>query len=253
MPIGVLDPKTKVEKTTLVFDTWARIADQELVTTWRKVLLDNDERAMLVALVERLNYLGRSESWVEGRMMENGERPPETNCFPEEPGNTPGRKWEQIALLVPEAASDYGTWRAARLEEALADMQLSEGTKPAKALLDKRAKAAEPYPADLLDCLHKDTTWLRSHGWNRPPGSRRVLYWRPAAAISVGVPTARPATRTKSTVKAMLLSLTNAKRNDHALPPVSRTLPQAELLHAALVGIAARERRTAARTDRARR
>ena len=40
----------------------------------------------------------------------------------------------------------------------------------------------------------------------------------------------------------MLLSLTNASRNDHALPPVTRTLPQAELLHRALVGIAARNR-----------
>ena len=240
MPIGVLDRKTKIEEKKLVFDTWARVADEELVATWRNVLLDDDERAMLVALVERLNYLGRSESWVEGRMMENGEQPPEINCFPEGPGRTPGRSWEQIALLAPETASDYGTWRAARLEEALADVPVPEGTKPAKALLDKRAKAAEPYPADLLDCLHKDTTWLRSHGWNRPPGSRRLLYWRPSDAISVGAPTARRATRTKSTVKAMLLSLRNAKRNDHALPSVSRTLPQAELLHAALVSIAAR-------------
>ena len=38
----------------------------------------------------------------------------------------------------------------------------------------------------------------------------------------------------------MLLSLTNASRNDHALPAVIRTLPQAELLHRALVGISAR-------------
>ena len=39
----------------------------------------------------------------------------------------------------------------------------------------------------------------------------------------------------------MLLSLTNASRNDHALPAVTRTLPQAELLHRALVGIASRK------------
>ena len=38
----------------------------------------------------------------------------------------------------------------------------------------------------------------------------------------------------------MLLALTNASRNDHALPPVTRTLPQAELLHRALVGAATR-------------
>ena len=241
MPLGVLDPRTKIEKTTLVFDTWAQVADQELIVTWRDVLLDDAQRTMLVFLMERLNYLGRSESWVEGRVVASGEQPPETNCFPEEPGNTPGRGWEQVALLAPEDAVAYATWRAARLEEALADLQLPEARKPAKALLAERAKAAAPYPADLVDCLQKDTTWLRSHGWNRPPGSRRVFYWRPADAVSVGAPSTRAPNRAKSTVKAMLLSLTNARRNDHALPPVSRTLPQAELLHDALVGIAARD------------
>ena len=190
--------------------------------------------------MERLNYLGRSESWVAGRVMGKNEPLPETNCFPEEPGNTPGRGWEQVALPAPEGIAAYATWRAARLEEALADLQLAEGRKPAKALLDKRARAAAPYPADLLDCLQKDNGWLRSHGWNRPPGSRRVFYWRPSDAVSVGAPQVRTAVRTGSRVKAMLLSLTNVSRNDHALPPVTRTLPQAELLHGALVGLAAR-------------
>ena len=239
MPIGVLDPKTKVEKTTLVFDTWARVEGQELVATWRDVVLDDVERSMLVGLAGRLNYLGRSESWVEGRVMGDGVPAPEANCFPEQAGNTPGRGWEQVALLAPDNASAFETWRTARLEEALADLAVPEARRPAKALLDKRAKAEEPYPSDLLDCLQKDTTWLRSHGWNRPPGSRRVFYWRPSDAVSVGVPKARRAVRSPR-VDAMLLSLTNASRNDHALPPVTRTLPQAELLHRALVGIAAR-------------
>ena len=240
MPVGLLDPKTKIEKTKLVFDTWARVADQELVATWHNVLLDDAERAMLVFLTARLNYLGRSESWVEGRVMEDGEQTPETNCFPEEQRNSPGRGWEQIVLLAPESVSAYATWRTARLEETLADLQLPEGRRPARTLLAKRARATEPYPADLLDCLQRDTTWLRSHGWNRPPGSRRVFYWRPADAVSIGAPKARATARITSKVKAMLLSLTNARRNDHALPPVTRTLPQAELLHGALVGISAR-------------
>ena len=240
MPTGVLDPKKKVEKTTLVFDTWARVEAQELVATWPDVFLGDAERSMLGVLIQRLNYLGRSESWVEGRVMGDGEATPEANCFPEEPGEAPGRGWEQVALLAPESASEFETWRAARLKEALADLPLPEGRKPAKALLDKRAKAAEPYPADLLDCLQKDTTWLRSRGWSRPPGSRRVFYWRPSNAVSVGAAKAIPTIRSEQRVEAMLLSLTNASRNDHALPPVTRTLPQAELLHRALVGISTR-------------
>ena len=240
MPLGVLESKTKVEKTTLVFDTWARIEDRELVVAWRNVCLGDAELSMLSMLAGRLNYLGRSESWVEGRVMKDDESHPEINCFPDDAGDAPGRGWEQVAVLAPDSASDFEAWRAARVEEALADLPLPEGRKPAKGLLAERAKAVASYPVDLLDCLQKDTTWLRSHGWNRPPGSRRAFYWRPSDAISVGAPKTKAATRSEQRVESMLLSLTNASRNDHALPPVTRTLPQAELLHRALVGLAAR-------------
>ena len=243
MPIGVLDSKTKIEKTTLVFDTWARIEDEELTVTWNDVRLDEAERSLLGVLVARLSYLGRSESWVAGRVMVEGEPTPETNCFPEQEqrGETPGRGWEQVALLAPTGAACFAAWRAKRLDHALADPPLPDGRKPSKALLRKREKAVAPYPDDLLDCLQRDTSWLRSHGWSQPPGSRRVFYWRPSNAVAVGAPkTTRRAAPSAPRVEAMLLSLTNASRNDHALPPVTRTLPQAELLHRALVRIAER-------------
>ena len=243
MPTGVLDNKTKIEKTTLVFDTWARIEDEELTVTWNDVRLDEAERSLLGVLVARLSYLGRSESWVAGRVMAEGEPTPETNCFPEQKqrGETPGRGWGQVALLAPTGAACFAARRAKRLDHALADPPLPDGRKPSKALLRKREKAVAPYPDDLLDCLQRDTSWLRSHGWSQPPGSRRVFYWRPSNAVAVGAPkTTRRAAPSAPRVEAMLLSLTNASRNDHALPPVTRTLPQAELLHRALVRIAER-------------
>ncbi len=240
MPIGVLDGRTKVEKTTLVFDTWARVEDQELVVTWNDMRLDQAELSLLAVLVEHLNYLGRSESWVEGRVIGEGDLTPASNCFAEQHKEIPSRGWEQVALLAPVSASDFTAWRTQELGKALADLPLPDGRNPSKALLRKRDKATEPYPADLLDCLHKDTTWLRSHGWSQPPGSRRVLYWRPSNAVAVGVPKAKRTTGPEQRVEAILLSLTNASRNDHALPPVTRTLPQAELLHRAFIGIATR-------------
>ena len=238
MPIGTLDGQTKIEKTTLVFDTWARVGDEEMAAIWKDVCLEKDEAAVLDDLAQCLNYLGRSESWVKCRVMGEGEKRPEANCFPEQRGERPGRGWGQIALLAPVGAADFSAWRAEQIERTLADLPLAEGRKPSKALLNKRKKAVEPYPCDLLDCLHKDTNWWRSHGWSQPPGSRRILYWRPSDAIEVGAPKAKRATPPEHRVKAMLLSLTNASRNDHALPPVTRTLPQAGLLHQALVGIA---------------
>ena len=243
MPICALDGKTKIENTKLVFDTWARIEGQEMTISWNDVRLDQAELSILGALVKCLNYLGRSESWVEGRVIGEGEPTPKANCFPEQRGKTPSRGWEQVALLAATNASDFAAWRKTQLDEALAGLPAPDGRKPSKTLLLKREKAVEPYPADLLDCLQRDTNWWRSHGWSQPPGSRRVFYWRPSDAIAVGAPNAQRATPSAQRVEAMLLSLTNASHNDHALPPVTRTLPQAELLHRTLVRIASRQSR----------
>ena len=239
MPTGVLEKGR--EKTTLVFDTWGKIDGQELTVSWEKVDLSQDELEMLGSLVIRLGYLGRSESWILGRVMGSGENSSEANCVPEQQGNSsPGPGWEQVPLLAAIKASDFDGWRQKHLDAALLDIPLPEGRRPTKTLLKKRAKALEPYPDDLMDCLQKDTIWLRSHGWSQPPGSQRVFYWRPANAIEVGVSRAKKPRQAVATVDAMLLSLTDHSRNDHALPTVTRTLPQAEILHQAFVGIAAK-------------
>ena len=91
MPIGVLDGETRREKTTLVFDTWARLDDGELTATWKDMCLDQAEMSILDDLVQCLNYLGRSESWVEGRVMREGEPEPKANCFPDRRGEMPDR------------------------------------------------------------------------------------------------------------------------------------------------------------------
>ena len=240
MPTGVLDAQTRIEKATLVFDTWARIDDPELVVMWTDSVLDEEEAALLAVLTERMNYLGRSESWVRGRVLEGVAKPPPSNCFAEGDGKTLGSGWEQVPLLAPENPSDFTAWRQQELGNVLADLSMPHGKRPSKALLRKRGKATEPYPDDLLDCLQKDTTWTRAHGWSQPPGSRRVLYWRPANAITVGAPRTQAPVSSAQRVEAMLLSMTNNSRNDHALPPITRTIPQAELLHRALVSIASR-------------
>ena len=236
MPIGKLDGKT-----TLVFDTWARVEDQALIVTWPNVSLDKDELSILGDLAGCLNYLGRSESWVEGRIVGASEITPPSNCFPERCGES---GYEQVALLAATTVADFEAWRNERLGVALANLPLPEKKPPPKTLLKKRAKAEQTYPVNLLDCLQKDTTWLRSHGWTQPPGSRRVFYWRRSDAVAVGAPKAQRATRHERRVQAMLLSLANVSRNDHALPSVTRTMPQAELLHRALVSVSARNGKT---------
>jgi len=238
MPKGSLDKG--IEKTTLVFDTWARLGDQELYVSWPEARLSPDEMSVLGKLLANINYLGRSESWVEARIVPNDEAVPPFNCVPDLGKTYNLLAQEQVALLSATNASAYSDWRNQQVENILANPELRppEGRKLTKPLEKKRQKAIDPYPPDLIDCLQKDTNWLRKYGWSQPPGSQRVFFLRPSNAIAIGTPVAK-GTFKSARVTAMLLAVTNTSRNDHALPSVIRTLPQGELLHSALVGISA--------------
>ncbi len=233
MPLGVLAKGR--EQTTLVFDTWANVGDGETLIHW-PCELSGEESLLLSQLASCLGYLGRSESWVEARLTV--EQPPATNfnAFPHEPGVQPRLGYEQISLLAAIPPDQYGEWHREVSDKALALFPLPQGKKkPTTKLLKDRAKAVAPYPPDLLSCLTKDTAWWKEHGWSQPPGSQRVLYWRRSDSLQVGVPQ-RPKAQQVSPVTTMLLALTTASGNRSALPPSSRTLPQAELFHRAIVG-----------------
>jgi len=247
MPLGMLDKGR--EKTTLVFDTWTKVGDGILGITW-DVPLTTEETRLLDRLAEHLGYLGRSESWVDAHLAQPGEMPPEgTDCFPEEGHLNPGPGWEQVPLLAPEPG--YSTWRERQVKALLDQLPpiplpdkkrlTKKDRKPTEARESERAEVQAPYPADLIACLQTDTTKLRHHGWSQPPGSRRVFYWRKTDALEVSAPKPHRSTRKIPTVEAMLLSMATASGNDHALPYIARTLPQAELLHATLVSIAAQQ------------
>ncbi len=179
-----------------------------------------------------MDYLGRSESWVDVKVVPDDLPVTEgAEALPHQEGLRPGQGYEQVPLMAPESSSWYATWRSAAVADAVASLTATKGKKPNA---QQRTKVEEPYPRDLVDCLQKDTSWWKSHRWSQPPGARKVLYWRPADSLSVGVPIFvcrhRPAP-----VEMALLALTTASRSTAALPPVSRALPQAELLHRALV------------------
>ncbi len=235
MPTGKLDKG--MEKTTLVFDTWANVGDGEVIVRW-VCDLDVESTDLFASLVGKLGYLGRSESWVEAEVISDDRVLCEKQiAFPHPADDRPDLEWEQIPLMVATSPETYSDWRKARTEKLLSDLPIPEGTmKPTKSLLKKRDAAVAPYPEDLLECLQKDTAWWKKqHQWSQPPGSQRVLYWRRTNALVVSAPpvrhppTARPVT-------TMLLSLTTPSGNKSALPPVQRTLPQAELFHRAIVG-----------------
>lgn len=231
MPVGTIDKGR--EKTTLVFDTWANVGDDELLVQW-PCELDAEETGLLGQLVSALGYLGRSESWVEAQLTNDASV--EWNAVPCQEREHRGPGWQQVSLMAAISPDGYAAWRKQQAEVALAAYPLPEGKKkPTAKLLKDREKAIEPYPPDLLSCLTKDTAWWKGHGWSQPPGSQRVLYWRRSDALQVGVPTT-PRRPSAPTVTTMLLAISTASGNRSALPPVTRTLPQAELFHRAIIG-----------------
>jgi CRISPR-associated protein Csb2 len=235
MPVGVLEKGR--EKTTLVFDTWLDIGDSTLEVHWA-CELTQAEIEQLRNLAESLGYLGRSESWVEAKVVENSAPSmARLNAIPHGEGTRRGPGWEQISLTAPVPPSEYAAWRSEAAERLLAGLALPEGKKkPTAKLLKDREKAVAPYPSTLIECLTKDTAWWKGHGWSQPPGAQRVLYWRPEDAIQTGA-LANPRVVTVRPVTAMLLAVTTPSGNRSALPARTRTLPQAELLHRALVSV----------------
>ena len=233
MPTGVLSKGR--ERTTLVFDAWAKAGDGQLAVLW-DVSLAPDERVLFGDLAKALSYLGRAESWVEASVLCDDEPLPRgEESVPCDGVVRPGPGWEQTPLLAPVAAPDYLRWREEAVQPLLRDLPLPPAKKPPKKILAQRAKIEDLYPRDLVSCLQTDTAWLQEKGWSQPPGSRRVLFWRSTDALEVGVPRSARLVSAKA-VETVLLALATPSGSRSALPPITRTLPQAELLHRALVG-----------------
>ncbi len=230
MPTAQFQTGKQLEATTLVLDTWGNVAGGELQVTW-DVTLPAEHRQLLGTLVERMNYLGRSESWVIGRVVPDGEARVAPNVVPHEFGTPLDRGEELVSLMAPVAFDRYAAWRAERVPPA----EPSGKRKPSAKQLGDQKKREEPYPSSLLDALEWDTKRWQGYGWSQPPGSELVQYRRPRGVLSA---MAQPMARVVSHCEPadlILLSVASSSGGSGLLPASHRTLPQAELIHDALV------------------
>ncbi len=220
MPTDSPDPA----KRSKVFDAFARVPrDAALGVVWPAAL--SESAALLLAeLVPKLSYLGRAESVVEARLVTD-DAVPQGLVATADHTNRPGI--ETIALLMPMTTSAYAEWRAqgARLETT------------AKGPKAKKAKES-PYPEDALAATMVDTSFLQRHGWTQPPGSQRVLYARPAEAMSTSPPRVASKPSHVPLADTALLAIASDTRNGEVLPLRARGLAQCELLHMALASAA---------------
>ncbi len=159
---------------SLVFDAWTSVdRDDELVVFWPNLDLPEAEGELLKQIVERLGYLGRSEAWVEGRVV--SEEALVINCRPASVSTDAVAEGEPIRVPVPFSLESYNVWRAEQIRELR---------------LDKRAKLKKneqrllaTLPESLLDAMRLETAEYRGAGWSAPPGCRFETYYRPRNAL----------------------------------------------------------------------
>lgn len=131
---------------TLIFDAFVVLPrGAPVVVRWPTAELDGDQRALLAALLARLPYFGRAESWCEAWLAEGAGPRTEFTCRP---------------LGAGQEAGDVD----------VVDLLVADEGRP---------------PAELLRHLMVDTAQLRRQRRDpyRPLGSRRLTYARPARCL----------------------------------------------------------------------
>ena len=218
MPIN----EGKNEKHTKVFDTFLHPAGP-LKIAW-EVDLDENERALLAALLKNVSYFGRAESLVEATLLPDGSTI-EPNAQPLEANAVLARDQELVRQLTPMSANDYAKWRDERI--AASQTSGTSVTKDAK----KRASGKSSVgalPVDVFEALFADTGDLQRAGWNLAPGSQLISYTRPQYIFDVE-PIRRASPTRKTSPRVARYAIASA-----VLPRIIQALSVAERVHQSL-------------------
>jgi CRISPR-associated protein Csb2 len=191
--------KRGVPKTNLVIDAFVR-PHGALGVMW-SVEIDQPQRGLLSALLDRLGYLGRAESRVRARLVSPHALPAGRDVCDErrDPDDDP------IRLLAPLPGAMYEAWGRDRQDAP-----------------------------DWLAALQIDTITLQREQWSAPPGSREVVYWRPSGALSPRSPGRAGRGGAVFLADTALFALATDRKHD-LLPLMERALPMMELFRRALL------------------
>lgn len=192
-----------VQQTSLVVDAFV-CPRGPLGVQW-PVDVPLESQLLVGHLLKRLGYLGRAESRVRA-WLESPERLP---AGVKVSTTRQSSDDEPVRLLAPIPSPEYEAWRR---------------DYPPKANV----------PEDLVAALHFDTASLQKNGWNIPPGSREVLYWRPAGAVSPTVARAASVASHIRSANTALFALATDRTRD-VLPLMERALPTMALFRRALL------------------
>ena len=176
----------KDDRRTLVFDAFARVADDDpVVIVWPRLALDAPQTELLDALLENLGFLGRAESWVDAR---RAPAPVNFNCVPAAESVDPetgGVTGEIVRLMAPSTPEIYRAFRSGKLEAA--GIKVDSARRPPKLKPDQK-KLLTTLPEDWLNAISVETSELLAAGWSAPPCARTVSYRRPLHALKTTAP-----------------------------------------------------------------
>jgi CRISPR-associated protein Csb2 len=148
--------------TTKVLDTFYALpggafSDRAMMRVqWGDLDLQEEDRALLKLLCNRVSYLGRAESWVEMSVIADGDIQP--NAVPI--STMKGSQEITTRVLVP--------LNAAEMKGFVAGLAML----PAP----KKGKGRWTAPQNVLESLETDIGLLHSQGWHGIPGSQWCLY-----------------------------------------------------------------------------
>ena len=200
--------KEDVTKKQLVFDAFVIVPrDSALKMMWPNAILSDDKIADLNEMLSKLNYLGRSESWVEAKVISetNGTK---WNCAPDYYG-TSDRKLEPVKVACPLAMEAYDQ-----------SPYIAKAKKP-------KEKDRE---MSWMEALTFTTSDMLRSNLNVPPGFKFVTYLRKANCFRVSkkvVPEYDPAGYT-GVIYALESKVT---------PSVQETIELSERIHRKIMGI----------------
>lgn len=219
---------------TLVFDAFVALnKTADIVVAWPDELLTAELREILSQLVQHLGFLGRSESWCDGRLLEDQEaqslcrlaRNNEVPHWCEPLGERPvtGDK-EVVRVLCVNPQTAFLDEHVVRLETVTSGRGKNKQTSTTRHAL---------YEPNWHLCA--ETALLHDEKWSDPPGSCWVQYVRRTDSFRVApkrrLPNIAPS-RPRRVITVARYALDGV-----VLPLITKTLPVAESARITLMGI----------------
>lgn len=240
-------PLYQSESRTQIIDAFAHLKEGTALYCIWPCALSEQSRGALSQLLSRITYLGRAESWIEARLLDEQAASAITpNAVPlfssvstdsADTSNT-RQPMDIVRVLAPVSAQEYCSWKEKMLSEKREQLLVNQRTKlagdgknPEKAKLTKKQQEQldQSLPVDLFSAMAADNIDWQKQRWSQPPGSQWIDYARPRDVFSFA-----PQRQSRRSVEH-LPTVARFAVSSSVLPRLTDALPFAEKVRSALL------------------